>query len=160
MLFLLTSWVYYCYLYVDKFTLSQSIDVPTSLELNLATLVYSVYSNGGIIFAYLIIYLKLNTVYYGMIQDGDQSDHESQTMRGNLKSLMILFISICQIYVFRITRDFMILLQFYDQLYILRPLFHVCKILMILGICISVYQRLRLSSQYIDYYANNVILET
>lgn len=67
-------------------------------------------------------------------------------MNDNLRSLLILFLSICQIYVFRITRDFLTIFGNYEALEYVRPIFHLCKTIMIFGICFSISKRLQSSA--------------
>jgi hypothetical protein len=70
---------------------------------------------------------------------------EKVIMRKNLRSLLLLFLSICQIYIFRIFRDSLLFMKSYELFYKIKPYFFISKTVMILGICISVYQRLKLT---------------
>ncbi|TNV79236.1 hypothetical protein FGO68_gene462 [Halteria grandinella] len=149
----LTIAIYLGYFLIDHI----HMDDPTigdlsqnSWELRIIVFTYSIYSNGGIIIAYFILYLKLRGVYDLMLVISDQSQsgmasHEEQdVMRQSLRSLLILFLSICQIYVFRIFRDFCLLLklEFVEKV---QPVFYICKTIMIFGLCYSIYKRLQLS---------------
>jgi hypothetical protein len=71
------------------------------LVLEVSVIVYSVFSNGGIIIAYAIIYVIIRRVYRDMLKnsEGEQSQVEKKDYGGviqqNMQSLFILFFSIC-----------------------------------------------------------------
>jgi hypothetical protein len=72
-----------------------------SMVLEVSVIVYSVFSNGGIIIAYAIIYVIIRRVYRDMLKnsEGEQSQVEKKDYGGviqqNMQSLFILFFSIC-----------------------------------------------------------------
>lgn len=103
---------------------------------NAVRITYTVYSNAGILVAYIIIYFVIRKLYYG------SKLAVNKASRRNLQSLLIMFVSICAIYIIRIIRDVRIVLDIYD-----RDIYEVsiAKTILTLGILISLYNRLKVA---------------
>lgn len=64
-------------------------------------------------------------------------------MRRELLNLLLLFLSITQIYIYRNVREVMLELdEKWKNAQFDQDIYHFCKMLMILGICISLYVRI------------------
>ena len=96
---------------------------------------FTVYSNAGIILAYLFIYIILVRIY--LSQRDLLPVKRRNSMRRSLLSLLILLCLICLLYIFRLVRDFAVIVDFYWE-YISQA-FNICKDPLIAGICVSLY---------------------
>ena len=136
-LILLTAGIYYCFLEIEEVDIFSEADRDEHMSQTLIILecAYSLYSNGGIILAYLVIYLILRSHSRRLTL----LDPRQKQIRDSLRSLLLLFLSICQIYLFRICRDFFIVTENFAALETVRPIFYLCKTVMVLGICVSIY---------------------
>ena len=67
-------------------------------------------------------------------------------MNKDLLSLFLLFASICQLYVFRIFRGFVFYFKIESKMQIAMYGTTVSKVIMIIGICVSVYWRIQISN--------------
>jgi|LauGreDrversion4_2_1035121.scaffolds.fasta_scaffold516546_2 hypothetical protein len=76
-------------------------------------------------------------------------------MNKNLNSLLILFVSICIIYVFRIYRDIKVILDKIDA-NDRQSAFFICKIVLVMGICFSLYMRVGNSAVYTNDRTNSL----
>ena len=82
------------------------------------------------------------------------SKHEKLTMNRDLGSLAVLFLSICQLYALRIYRATVYQLGLYhnEHLYeVVSTMPDICKAVMIIGICLSVYWRINIATDRHEY---------
>ena len=102
-------------------------------------------SNIGILKAYAVIYIKLDSCYFqrSKTQMMDIETQELTLLKKSQRSLMILFLSITQLYIFRMIRGSLAatdLLKFDDPSF-WDVLFTLSKTLFIVGLCLSIYKR-------------------
>lgn len=112
-------------------------------------LTYSVITDLGIIIAYVFIYVKLRIhINYLIISRGsDLSSENASILRSYLWHLGLLFVSICQMYAYRLIVSFLYFLHFdessWDQL---TWTFVIFKTIFILGVFSAITYRMSLSS--------------
>jgi len=105
-------------------------------------LAYSCITNGFIAIYYIVIYFILRSTYSRIIKTQSLvTDFDKSMIRSALTSLIILFISICQLYVGRIGRDILIFTGKGDEATSL-PLFPLSKAVQIIGIVAALTCRL------------------
>jgi hypothetical protein len=107
--------------------------------------IYIFYSNFAIVIAYIVTYIKFRNHYLKLqIQYQDQLTEEDVTlMKKDISSLLILIISICQIYIIRIVRDLSAKLNLDSVHPYLVNSMYLSKSIMVLGICVAIHYRLR-----------------
>lgn len=103
----------------------------------LLRLLNTVFTNCTILISYLVIYFIILRTYRQL----GMAVSEDKNMQRNLQSLLIMFASICLIYIIRIWRDVEILSRAEKRInfsyFVLSA-----KIILTTGICISLYKRL------------------
>ena len=135
-------------LFYDKSKMNQDEVDSRYLVLKITRSIFTVQSNLGIIVAYLVIYFKLRTHYLTQsLYNGHNKIRMQRVMINNLRSLLVLFISICQIYIYRIFRDLMVIFDNYGATE-KQEVFYICKTVQVLGICISLYWRMHISISF------------
>lgn len=121
-------------------------------------LLFTLQSNVGIILGYLVIYIILFRYYR---QQQDSIAHKLKiAMRRNLLSFLILFLSICQIYIFRTYRDFTFIVHDLKAKGETHHVIYFCKIIQITGICVSLYLRLLNNPKEEEENANDIDTKT
>ena len=104
-------------------------------------IILTLQSNLGIIIAYLTIYIVLLRTYLKSRTFFPPSIKSAMRLRMVL--LMILFLTICQMYVVRIFRDIEYATEFEDNVDSHYLATHICKIIQVTGICLSLYISLK-----------------
>lgn len=109
---------------------------------NILLCVYTFFSNVGIIVSYLVIYIVIRNLYLKFDKDNKAN---SENTRNNLNSLLILFISISVVYIIRIIRDIQFIMDVQDSDKFNQLPIVCSKTILLLGVCISLYRRLRVA---------------
>ena len=129
-----------------------AVQKPSALydELTVAFIImqgtYTFYSNCLIMIAYTVIFMKLRWHYQVITKQYYPhllSEQDVEIMQKEIYSLRLLIISICQIYLFRNIREVLFIFDNQDFSAILFIGFYASKTIMILGICVSMYQRIQ-----------------
>jgi hypothetical protein len=95
-----------------------------------------------IVCCYIYLYLQVKKQYKNLRMERNISAEEDLEMRGNLKSLMVLFLSICLVYSLREVQYIIEIFVSQNDADKLDPFILVAKTILILGIFTSIYMRI------------------
>ncbi|TNV77177.1 hypothetical protein FGO68_gene6415 [Halteria grandinella] len=116
------------------------------LSLSLLSIFYTFLSNTAILVAYMAVFILQLNFYLEKKRTNVRNhftEEDQALMRKELLNLLLLFLSITQLYIYRNVREVMHQINVagdfakWDH-----DIYYCCKILMILGICISLYVRI------------------
>lgn len=134
------------YIFRQSERLLSTIDYVPQKKNKLMLSVFRTFSNFHIIVGYFIVFFIIRRHYTKLIdmrsQYGLQDDVSNKTMRQNLCYLLILFLSICQLYVVRIARDILFIFD-RDNVEYLNETLYFSKLILTFGICWSLYKRVQ-----------------
>lgn len=97
--------------------------------------------------SYAVLYYVIRNHYIklaGNIANFNKSLRTNKIVKRTLSSLKFLFISICQIYIFRSIREAYLIIDEESPLWIIYS-FRFCKLIQIVGICWSLQERVEVS---------------